>query len=85
MGKCFADVTFLPRKNANQPAIIIELKLNKREIGAIKQIESNKYHGSLSQITDSDVILYLIALSLDFIFKLHPISFGTYSKSKKKA
>lgn len=56
LGKGFADVTFLPKKNANQPVIIIELKWNKRAIGAIKQIESNNYHGS-SQYKDSDVIL----------------------------
>ena len=57
LGKGFADVTFLPRKNVNQPAILIELKWNKSEFGAIKQIESKKYHGSLSNITDNDVIL----------------------------
>jgi hypothetical protein len=43
-GKGFADVVFLPRKNTDKPAIIVELKWNKSADGAIKQIKEKGYH-----------------------------------------
>lgn len=42
-GKGFADVVFLPYSYSNKPAMIIELKWNKRAEGAIAQIKDKKY------------------------------------------
>lgn len=59
-GKGFADIAFIPCENANRPAVLVELRLNENAKGAIKQIESNKYHESLSQITSGDAIIVCI-------------------------
>ncbi|KAK8871651.1 hypothetical protein M9Y10_007388 [Tritrichomonas musculus] len=58
--KGFADVAFIPCENANRPAVLVELRLNENANGAIKQIESNKYHGSLSEITSGDAIVVCV-------------------------
>lgn len=42
-GKGFADVVYLPRKNTDKPALIIELKWNKTAKGAIAQIKEKQY------------------------------------------
>lgn len=42
-GKGFADVVYLPRRNTNKPALIIELKWNKSAKGAIAQIKEKQY------------------------------------------
>ena len=42
-GKGYADVVFLPRKNSDKPAMIVELKWNKSVEGAIAQIKEKKY------------------------------------------
>ncbi|MCD8104572.1 MAG: ATP-binding protein [Lachnospiraceae bacterium] len=46
-GKGFADIAFLPRKDTNKPAMIIELKYNKSADTAIQQIHDNRYGGKL--------------------------------------
>ena len=42
-GKGYADVVFLPKKSSSLPALFIELKWNKTEESAIKQIKENDY------------------------------------------
>ena len=42
-GKGYADVVFLPKKSSSLPALFIELKWNKTEESAIKQIKENYY------------------------------------------
>ena len=42
-GKGLADVVYLPRRDANCPALVIELKWNKSAQGAIAQIKSKQY------------------------------------------
>jgi hypothetical protein len=42
-GKGFADVVFIPRKNTDKPAIVVELKWDKTAEGAIKQIRDKGY------------------------------------------
>ncbi len=46
-GKGFADYAFLPWKNTDKPAMIVELKYNKDADTAIKQIHENRYAGAL--------------------------------------
>lgn len=40
-GKGYADIVFKPRKNNNNPAIIVKLKYYKSAEGAIEQIKKN--------------------------------------------
>lgn len=42
-GKGFADVVYLPKRNADYPALIIELKWDKSAEGAIAQIKNKEY------------------------------------------
>ncbi len=46
-GKGFADYAFLPCRNADKPAILIELKYNQSADTAIRQIKENRYDGAL--------------------------------------
>lgn len=55
-GKGFADVVFIPRKNADSPAIVVELKHNKTSGAAIEQIKNKKYTEKIAQYT-GDILL----------------------------
>ena len=46
-GKGFADIVFIPRKNCDKPAMVIELKWDKSANGAINQIKNKNYAASL--------------------------------------
>ncbi len=48
-GKGFADLAFLPRRNTNSPALIVELKYDKDADTAIKQIKEKRYDGRLKE------------------------------------
>lgn len=48
-GKGFADLAFLPGKDVDKPAMIIELKYDKDADTAIKQIHENRYDGDLKK------------------------------------
>ncbi|MCC8151282.1 MAG: PD-(D/E)XK nuclease domain-containing protein, partial [Lachnospiraceae bacterium] len=48
-GKGFADYAFVPRKNTDKPAMIIELKYDKDADAAIRQIHENRYDGVLKE------------------------------------
>lgn len=55
-GKGYADVVFVPRRNVNKPAIIVELKWNKTASSAIEQIKNRQYIESLKGYP-SEVVL----------------------------
>lgn len=42
-GKGFADVAYLPKRQVDRPALVVELKWNKSAEGAIKQIKDRRY------------------------------------------
>ena len=42
-GKGFADVVYLPRRNVDRPALVIELKWKKSAEGALRQIKEREY------------------------------------------
>lgn len=44
-GKGFADMVFVPRRNVNAPALVVELKYDKFAESAIGQIKSRNYAG----------------------------------------
>ena len=61
-GKGFADIVFIPRKNTESPAIIIELKHNKSSGTAIEQIKNKRYTEKIVQYT-GDILL--VGISYD--------------------
>ncbi len=48
-GKGFADYAFLPGKNTDKPAMIVELKYDRNVDSAIRQIHDNRYEGALKE------------------------------------
>ncbi|MCC8127077.1 MAG: ATP-binding protein [Clostridiales bacterium] len=69
-GKGFADVVFLPHKDTDKPAILIELKYNKSADAAIQQIKDRRYTGKLSDYK-GNLLLVRINYNKDSIGKKH--------------
>ena len=67
-GKGFADLVLMPRKNADKPAILLELKYNKSAVSAIDQIHQKNYTGKVAQY-DGEVIL--VGINYDPTTKKH--------------
>ncbi|MCD7904581.1 MAG: ATP-binding protein [Clostridiales bacterium] len=61
-GKGFADLVFIPHKNTNRSAVIVELKYNKTADSAIKQIKERRYEGKLKTYEDN---LLLVGVNYD--------------------
>ena len=61
-GKGFADIIFLPRRNVNLPALVIELKYDRTAESAIAQIKSRDYAGCLTGYQGETL---LVGLSYD--------------------
>ncbi len=66
-GKGFADVTFIPFEK-EYPAMIIELKHNKDERTALKQIKEKQYFESLNHYSGN---LLFIGINYDENTKTH--------------
>lgn len=67
-GKGYADVVFLPRKYSDKPAMIIELKWNQSEQGAIGQIKKKGYIEALEAYSGK---LLLVGINYDKKSKKH--------------
>lgn len=55
-GKGFADLVFIPRRNVDKPAMVVELKYNKDADAAIDQIHRNDYPAKIAEYT-GDILL----------------------------
>lgn len=60
--KGFADIAFIPRRNVDLPAIVVELKRNKSTGAAIEQIKQKKYTEKISQYTGE---ILLVGINYD--------------------
>ena len=67
-GKGFADISFIPKKNSNKPAMIIELKYNHSADTAIEQIKRKQYSDKISEYS-GDIIL--VGINYDTKTKKH--------------
>lgn len=67
-GKGFADIVYLPKKNSDKPAMIIELKYDKTAQGAIAQIKERCYPESLKEYHGN---LLLVGINYDKKTKKH--------------
>ncbi|MCD8021229.1 MAG: ATP-binding protein [Clostridiales bacterium] len=61
-GKGFADLAFIPRRDTDKPAMIVELKYDKDADTAIKQIHDNRYDGALKDYYGN---LLLVGINYD--------------------
>ncbi len=61
-GKGFADLFFIPRKNTELPAIMVELKYNKTSGATIEQIKQKKYTERILHYTGE---LLLVGINYD--------------------
>ena len=68
IGKGFADIVLIPRKNVDSPAIIIELKVNKDADSAIDQIRRKEYPAKVEEYADR---LLLVGINYDRETKQH--------------
>ncbi len=59
-GRGFADVVYLPLKNVDCPAMVIELKWNKSVEGAIRQIKEKNYTDWIESYT-GDILLVAVS------------------------
>lgn len=67
-GKGFADMVFLPRKNCDRPAILIELKWDMSKEAAISQIKEKKYTKAFENY-EGEIIL--VGINYDKETKTH--------------
>ena len=74
-GKGFADIAFIPRKNRDKPALIVELKWNRSAGGAIEQIKDKHYMGALETYMDN---LLLVGICYDKQSKRHECMIEKY-------
>ena len=69
-GKGYADLVFVPRKNVDMPAMIVELKYDKSADTAIKQIKDRNYSNGLKDY-HGEVLIVGINYNKDDITKKH--------------
>ena len=67
-GYGYADMVFIPRKNVNKPALIIELKQGHSAEKAIQQIKDRKYEEKVREYTDD---ILLVGINYDEDSKQH--------------
>lgn len=67
-GKGYADIIFLPRKNSDKPAMIIELKYDNSSYGAIAQIKEKQYMDKLEEYKGN---ILLVGINYDKETKKH--------------
>ena len=67
-GYGYADMVFIPRKNVDKPALIIELKQGKSAEKAIQQIKDRKYEEKVREYTDD---ILLVGINYDEDSKQH--------------
>lgn len=76
-GHGYADVVFFSKKMSSMPMILIELKWNKTDKGAIGQIKKNDYPQVLK---DYDGGILLVGVNYDAKSKKHTCKIEEYSK-----
>ncbi len=77
-GKGFADVVYLPKRNSDKPALVVELKWNKSAKGAISQIKERQYADWLEGYTGN---ILLVGINYDKK-KGHTCIIESYSKNR---
>lgn len=86
-GKGFADLVFIPRRNVDKPAMVIELKYNKDADTAIEQIKRKNYPAKVAEYLDARTprgdlgySLLLVAINYDKETKKHTCVIEKYNQ-----
>ena len=75
-GHGYADVIFWPKKASSLPLLVIELKWNKTDGGAIRQIKNRDYPQALKEYGGN---ILLIGINYDSKSKKHTCRIEEYS------
>ncbi len=67
-GRGFADMVFVPHKDSDRPAMVVELKYDKSADAAIAQIKEKRYAGALSDYAGE---ILLVGINYDKETKKH--------------
>lgn len=78
-GRGFADIVYLPNRNVDKPAIVVELKYDKTAQGAIEQIKQKKYTKHLENYAGN---ILLVGINYDKNTKEHSCIIEVYRKEK---
>lgn len=78
-GKGYADVVYLPRKGSEMPVLLIELKWNKTDKGAIRQIKNRNYPQLLENLGGE---ILLVGINYDDKTKKHSCVIEKHVKHK---
>ena len=76
-GKGYADLIFLPRKGSEKPALVIELKWDKKVETAIHQIKNKRYTEHIKDFTGK---ILLVGINYDKDSKEHRCSIEEVEK-----
>nr|WP_296467559.1 AAA family ATPase [uncultured Acetatifactor sp.] len=76
-GKGYADVVYLPKRNTDHPALVVELKWNESAQGAIAQIKDRRY---ASWIADYTGDILLVGINYDKKSKEHACVIEAWKK-----
>jgi len=76
-GKVVADVVYIPNRTSNLPALVVELKWNKTDKAAIKQIEEKEYPSALKDYVGEIV---LVGINYDDKKKTHSCTIEKVTK-----
>ena len=63
-----ADMIFIPRKNVNKPALLVELKWDDNADSALQQIKNKNYTGALDEYKGN---ILLVGINYDKTNKNH--------------
>lgn len=77
-GKGFADVVYLPKKNVDRPALVVELKWNRSAKGAIDQIKEKGYAHWIASYTGE---ILLVGINYDKEKKTHECIIEKFHKN----
>ena len=77
-GKGFADVAYLPKRNVDRPALVVELKWDKTAGGAIRQIKEKEYASWIETYT-GDILL--VGINYDKEKKTYESLIEKYTKT----
>ena len=78
-GHGYADVVFFPRKASSKPLLLIELKWNRTEKGAIRQIKGNDYPQALKGYGGE---MLLVGINYDAKSKKHTCRIEAFQEAK---
>lgn len=77
-----ADLVFIPRRNVDKPAMVVELKYNKDAVAAIDQIKQKNYPAKVAEYMDSSSTgeILLVGINYDKESKTHTCKIEHYAK-----